>query len=106
MSRVLGVRRQFGGPAARVTACGAVAELGIRMRGANPRQVIQCRRVVGIDFQGLAVMGDGVIKLAAVGQGKAKFVVGFRVVGLDFQGLVVMGDSLVNLSALGQRGQG
>ena len=59
-------------------------------------------RVVGLDFQGLAVMGDGLVHLSAAGQGEAEVVVGLGVVGLDFQGLAVMGDGLVELSAPGQ----
>ena len=57
---------------------------------------------VGLDFQGLAVMGDGLVELSAAGQGDAEVVVGCSVVGLDFQGLAVMGDGLVDLSAAGQ----
>ena len=59
-------------------------------------------RVVGLDFQGLAVMGDGLVDLSAAGQGDAEVVVGLGVVGLDFQGLAVLGDGLVDLSAAGQ----
>ena len=58
--------------------------------------------VVGLDFQGLPVMGDGLVDLSAAGQGDAEVVVGLGVVGLDFQGLPVMGDGLVDLSAAGQ----
>ena len=59
-------------------------------------------RVVGLDFQGLPVMGDGLVDLSAAGQHNAQVVVGLREVGLDFQGLAVMGDGLVDLSATGQ----
>ena len=54
--------------------------------------------VVGLDFQGLLVMGDGLVDLSAAGQSHAEVVVGLGVVGLDFQGLLVMGDGLVDLS--------
>ena len=57
---------------------------------------------VGVDFQGLLVMGDGLVDLSAAGQGHAEVVMGFRVVGLDFQGLLVMGDGLVDLLTAGQ----
>ena len=43
--------------------------------------------VVGLDFQRLPVMGDGLVNLAAAGQSFTEVVVGLRVVGLDFQGL-------------------
>ena len=59
-------------------------------------------RVVGLDFQGLLVMGDGLVDLSAAGQTLAEVVVGLGVVGLDFQGLLEMGDGLVDLSAAGQ----
>ena len=35
--------------------------------------------VVGLDFQGLAVMGDGLVDLPATGQGEAEVVVGERI---------------------------
>ena len=60
--------------------------------------------VVGLDFQGLPVMGDRLVDLSAAGQGDSEVVVGLGVVGLDFQGLAVMGDGLVDLSAAGQDG--
>ena len=66
-------------------------------------QVVVGLRVVGLDFQGLPVMGDGLVDLSAAGQAKAEVVVGLGIVGLDFQGLPVMGDGLVDLSAAGQR---
>ena len=58
--------------------------------------------IVGLDFQGRAVVGDRFVKLSAGGQGEAQFVVGLHVVGLDFQGPEVMGDGLVERSAGGQ----
>ena len=61
-------------------------------------------RVVGLDFQGLLVMGDGLVDLSAAGQHEPEVVVGFGVVGLDFQGLAVMGDGLVDL-LLGRPGR-
>ena len=67
-------------------------------------EVVVGLHVVGLDFQGLPVMGDGLVDLPAAGQGVAEVVVGLGVVGLDFQGLPVMGDGLVDLSAAGQGG--
>ena len=58
---------------------------------------------VGLDFQGLAVMADGLVDLPAPGQGETQVVVGQHVVGFEFQGLAVMADGLVNLPAPGQR---
>ena len=55
--------------------------------------------IVGLDFQGLLVMGDGLVEPSATGQSDTEVVVGLGVVGLDFQGLLVMGDGLVDLSA-------
>ena len=60
-------------------------------------------RVVGLDFQGLPVLGNGLLDLSAAGQGEAEVVVGHGVVGLDIQGLAVLGDGFVDLSAVGQR---
>ena len=59
---------------------------------------------VGLDFQGLLVMGDGLVELSAAGQGKAEVDMGLGEVGLDFQGLAVMGDGLVDLPATSQNG--
>ena len=55
--------------------------------------------VVGLDFQGLLVLGDGLVEPSAAGQGNAEVVVGLGVVGVDFQRLLVIGDGLVDLSA-------
>ena len=55
------------------------------------------------DFQGLAVVGDGLVEPSASGQSVAQVVVGLGEVGLDFQGLLVLGDGLVELSAVGQK---
>ena len=60
------------------------------------------RQAVGLDFQGLPVMDDGLVELSAAGQGDAEVIVGLGVVGLDFQCLPVLGDRLVELSAAGQ----
>ena len=38
--------------------------------------------VVGLDFQGLAVMGDGLVDLSAAGQSQAEVVVGHPTIGI------------------------
>ena len=60
--------------------------------GQSQAEVVVGLGVVGLDFQGLLVMGDGLVDLPEAGQSHAEVVVGLRVVGLDFQGLPVMGD--------------
>ena len=44
------------------------------------------QKVVGLDFQGLAVLRDGLVDLSACGQRNCEVVVSLEIVGLDFQG--------------------
>ena len=60
------------------------------------------RNVVGLDFQGLAGLGDGVVELPSLGQGEAEIVMGGGEVGLDLQGLAELEDGFVDLSLAGQ----
>src|SRR5580704_1352864 len=57
-------------------------------------------RIVGVDFQGLLVLGNSLVQLSLLKESRAKVAVGFRIVGVDFQGLLILGNSLVQLSLL------
>ena len=58
-------------------------------------------REIGLDFQHLTILDNGLVEPPAIGQGVAEVVVGHRVVGLDLQGLLVLGDGLVDSSPAG-----
>ena len=58
--------------------------------------------VVGLEPDGLAVVGDGLVQLPLVAQGDAEVVVGLGVVGLEPDGLAVVGDGLVQLPLVPQ----
>ena len=70
--------------------------------GQRQSEVVVGLGVLGLDFQGLAVMGYGLIDLSAIGQGHAQVAVGLGIVGLDFQSLLKMNDGLIDPSAIGQ----
>ena len=59
-------------------------------------------RVVGLDFQGLAVMGDGLVDLPR--PPSTPRLLWAQQVGLDFQGFAVMRDGLVGTPRGGQGG--
>ena len=59
--------------------------------------------VLGLDFQGLLIMGNGRIHLVTAGQGQAETVLGFGEVGLDFYGLLTLSDSRIDLAASRRR---
>ena len=58
--------------------------------------------VVGLDFQGLAVMLDGLVSLSATGQSQSQIVMGVCVAGLELQRLAVENDSLFDPPPAGQ----
>ena len=62
----------------------------------------RCRGCCGrcefrVEFDGLAIGGDGLVQLLLVGQGVAEVVVGVGQLRIEFDGLAVGGDGLVQL---------
>ena len=95
-------RRQLDGAVGQPYRLRAIAELGVPMRGANPRHVVEDCHVVGLDFQCLLVIGDGLVHSPAESQGSAEAVVNFGEIGLDFQRLLIIGNGLGQQSAAKQ----
>ena len=58
--------------------------------------------VVGIDFQGLAILAISSVNLSTTAQSVTQVIVGLGVVGLDFQGRPVLLDGFVNLPLASQ----
>ena len=63
---------------------------------AMPR-LLWASAIVGLEPQGLAVLGDRLIQLPLVAQGDAEVAVGLGVIGLEPHGFAVLGDRLVHL---------
>ena len=58
-------------------------------------------RIIGLDFQGLLKMGDGLVPPPLLQQGEAEAVMGRGIVGLNLHGSLEVSDRLVHFPFLG-----